>query len=390
MLTYKFRLYKTETQVKMMNETIETCRILYNELLADRIENKTGFYEQKKMLVGLKKKNSNKYLNQVYSQVLQDVVLRLDKAYQAFFTGLSRYPKFRRRGRYNSFTYPQSGFKLSLEDSRIIKLSMIGEVKVRIHRQVDGGAIKRVTVIRDIDQWFVALLVDDEDCVGELSSGDGGKVGVDVGVSNIIPLSDGTLIDNPRFLNLSVERIKMLQRRLSRKKRGSNNREKAKLSLAKMWRKVRRQRDDFTHKLSDKLVKDNKTIVFEDLRIGNMVKNHSLASAIMDSTWGKLRQLTAYKAERRGGRVLLVNPSGSSQKCSRCGNEEEHLKLSDRVFRCSACGIIMDRDVNAARNILNLGLEQARAETEPIPVTAVRRIGKFSQGSRKPTAFRRG
>ncbi len=388
MLTYKFRLYPTETQVKIMNETLETCRILYNELLADRIENKTGFYEQKKMLVGLKK-NSNKYLKQVYSQVLQDVVLRLDKAYQAFFTGLSRYPKFRRRGRYSSFTYPQSGFKLSLEDSssRIIKLSMLGDVKVRIHRQVDGGAIKRVTVIRDIDQWFIFILV--EEIPLKKLSGDCGKVGVDVGVSSLVALSDGTLIDNPRFLNLSVERIKMLQRRLSRKKRGSNNREKAKLSLTKMWRKVRRQRDDFTHKLSDKLVKDNKTIVFEDLRIGNMVKNHNLASAIMDSTWGKLRQLTAYKAERRGGQVILVNPCGTSQKCSRCGNIE-HLKLSDRVFRCSACGIILDRDVNAARNILNLGLEQTHAETEPIPVTAVRRIGKFSQGSRKPTAFRRG
>src|SRR3990172_8774311 len=389
MLTYKFRLYKTETQVKIMNETLETCRILYNELLADRIENKTGFYEQKKMLVELKKKNSNKYLTQVYSQVSQDVVLRLDKAYQAFFTGLSRYPKFRRRGRYNSFSYPQSGFKLSLEDSRIIKLSMIGDVKVRIHRQVDGGAIKRVIVIRDIDQWFVALLVDEEDCVGELSSGDCGKVGVDVGVSNIVALSDGTLIDNPRFLNRSAERIESLQRQLSRKKHGSSNRRKTKLSLAKAWRKVRRQRDDFAHKLSDGLAKENQIIVLEDLRIGNMVKNHNLASAIMDSTWGKLRQLTAYKAERRGGRVILVNPCGTSQKCSRCGNIE-HLKLSDRVFRCSACGIILDRDVNAARNILNLGLEQAHAETEPIPVTAVRRISKFSQGSRKPTAFRRG
>ncbi len=368
-----------------MNETLETCRILYNELLADRIENRTGFYEQKKMLVELKKNNSNKYLKQVYSQVLQDVVLRLDRAYQAFFTGLSRYPKFRRRGRYNSFTYPQSGFKLSLEDSRI-KLSMIGDVKVRIHRQVDGRVIKRVIVIRDIDQWFISILV--EEIPLKKLSGDCGKVGVDVGVSSLVALSDGTLIDNPRFLNLSVERIKMLQRRLSRKKRGSNNREKAKLSLAKMWRKVRRQRDDFTHKLSDKLVKDNKTIVFEDLRIGNMVKNHSLASAIMDSTWGKLRRLTAYKAERRGGRVILVNPCGTSQKCSRCGNIER-LELSDRVFRCSACGIILDRDVNAARNILNLGLEQAHAETEPIPVT-VRRIGKFSQGSRKPKAFRLG
>ena len=368
MLTYKFRIYPTATQARTMEETLETCRRLYNSMLADRMEKGTGFYDQKKMLVELKQ--NDKHLKSIHSQVLQDVVLRLDKAYLAFFAGLSRYPKFRRSGRYNSFTYPQSGF--SLEGDRV-RLSTIGKVRVMRHRQVTG-AIRRATVIRDVDQWFVALLAGEPPRA--MQSGDG-KVGVDTGILNVVALSDGTLVDNPRFLDRSVERIKSLQRRLSHKKKGSSNREKAKLSLAKARRKARRQRDDFAHKLSDKLTKENKVIVFEDLKIRNMVKNHNLASAIMDAAWGQLRRLTAYKAERRGGRVILVNPSGTSQKCSGCG-EAVPKGLSERVHDCPRCGLFLDRDVNAARNILQWGLEQARVEAEPLLVQR-RRISKFGR-----------
>src|SRR5712692_260052 len=371
MLTYKFRIYPTTAQARIIQETLETCRGLYNSMLADRIENGRGFYDQKKMLVELK--HSDKHLKSIHSPVLQDVVLRLDKAYQKFFAGLSRYPRFRRRGRYNSFTYPQSGFRL--EDDKVIRLSTIGRVRVTLHRKVTG-AIKRATIIRDIDQWFVAMLVEEDHSEVKSSSGDG-EVGVDTGISNLVALSDGTLIENPRFLNGSLERIKSLQRRLSHKKKGSSNRERAKLSLAKAWRKTRRQRDDFAHKLSDKLTKENRVIVFEDLKIQNIVKNHSLASAITDAAWGKLRRLTAYKAERRGGRAILVNPSGTSQKCSGCG-EAVPKELSERVHDCPRCGLIMDRDVNAARNILKAGLEQAPVEAEPLLVQR-RRISKFGR-----------
>lgn len=370
MLTFRFRLYPTETQKRIMEETLVTCRKLYNDMLADRVEHKTGFYEQKKALVEMKR--NDKHLRSVHSQVLQDVVLRLDKAYQAFFAGLNRYPKFRRNGRYNSFTYPQSGFRL---DGSRMKLSTIGKVRVRLHRKI-VGTIKRATIIKDIDQWFVALLVE-ETTVEKQSGGDGDKVGIDLGVSNLVALSDGTTIDNPRFLNRAAQQIKSLQRHLSRKKKGSSNRDRAKLSLAKAWRKVRRQRDDFAHKLSDKLTKENQVIVFEDLRIGNMVKNNSLASAIMDSAWGKLRQFSAYKAERRGGRVILVNPSGTSQKCSGCG-EAVPKDLSTRTHRCPRCGLVIDRDVNAARNILKVGLEQARVEAEPLLIER-KRISKFGR-----------
>src|SRR2546422_7546056 len=189
MLTYKFRIYPTAAQATTMEETLETCRSLYNGMLADRMENGTGFYDQKKMLVELKR--DDKHLKSVHSQVLQDVVLRLDKAFQRFFVGLSRYPKFKRSGRYNSFTYPQSGFRL--EGEKVIRLSTIGRVRVTLHRRVTG-AIRRATVIRDIDQWFVALLVEQDHRMVPSSSG---KVGVDMGISNVVALSDGMLIDNP-------------------------------------------------------------------------------------------------------------------------------------------------------------------------------------------------
>jgi putative transposase len=353
--------------VTILSTTLETCRRLYNRLLDDRIENGTGFFDQKKSLV--KAKELNKYLRAVHSQVLQDVVLRLDKAYRAFFTGLSGYPRFKKYGKCNSFTYPQTGFSLQ---GNSIRLSKIGRVKLKVHRPMIGE-IKRVTVIRDIDLWFVAILTDGRDV--SIQARDG-RLGVDVGVRNIVTLSDGAMIEGPRFIGRSMEHIKSLQRTLSRKKKGSNNREKARIALAKGHRLVKRQREDFAHKLSDALTKDNNFIVFEDLKIGNMTKNHSLASAIMDASWGKLRRLTAYKAEKRGGRVILVNPYGTSQKCSGCG-EMVPKELSEREHSCLRCGLDIDRDVNAARNILKLGQELAFAEKQPL-LFQRRRISMFA------------
>jgi putative transposase len=377
-LTYKFRLYPTRTHAKLMDETLETCRGLYNSLLADRIETSSRFYELSKKLVLLKK--DSKYLKSVHSQVLQDVNLRLDKAYQSYFARLSKYPRFKRRGRYNSFAYPQ--YKIGFDFSgNFLKLGKIGKVKINLHRQIIG-MLKRATIIKEIDQWFVALSVEaEEQLIAKKSEG---SVGVDVGIENLVALSSGELIPNPKLLRHSAEPIRHLQRELSRKKKdGSQRRAKAKLALAKAWRKVRRQRDDFAHKVSFKLASENNLIVFEDLKIPNMVKNHNLASAIMDACWEKLRQLTAYKAERRGGRVIVVSPSGTSQKCSRCG-EMVPKSLSERVHRCLKCGLTLDRDINAARNILKAGLEQSHAETEPL---LVKRISKFQSRKREANEF---
>jgi putative transposase len=321
LITYKFRFYPTKAQERVLTDTLETCRRLYNAMLADRIENGVGYYEQNKTLTQVGKES--KYLKAVHSQVLQDVSLRLDKAFNGFFVGLARHPRFKRKARYNSFTYPQTGFKM---EGSHIQLSKIGSVKVNVHRIVIG-VIKRVTVIRDIDQWFVAILTD-----GEADSIEAKKaqIGVDLGVTNVVALSDGTTIESPGLMKRSAARILTLQRKLSRKKRGSKNREKARIALAKVQRKLRRQRRDFAHKLSDKLTKENNTIVLEDLRVGNMVRNSNLASAIMDASWGQLRLLTAYKAERRGGRLVYVDPRGTSQKCSEC-EEVVQKELSVRT-----------------------------------------------------------
>lgn len=352
-----------------MTETLETCRLLYNDLLDDRIQTKSKTFEQKRALTAVR--HGNKFLTAVHSQVLQDVVFRLDKAYGAFYTGLSRYPKFKRKARYNSFKYPQiGGFKVV---GNRLRLSKIGLVKVRNHRPIEGTP-KTCTIIRDIDQWYACISA--AETQSKLSESRGGQpVGVDLGVLNLATLSNGRVFENPRCLDNSVTRITSLQKSLSRKKKGSSNREKAKVFLAKAWRKVRNQRLDVAHKVSANLASEYSTIVFEDLKIPDMVKNHNLASAIMDASWGQIRTLTAYKAERNGGRVILVNPSGTSQKCSGCGKMVPK-GLEERTHSCPNCNLALDRDVNAARNILAAGLERAHAEELPLLVQR-RRISKF-------------
>jgi putative transposase len=326
-------------------------------------------------------RKENKYLGRVHSQVLQDVVFRLDKAFGSFFGGLSKFPKFRRNRRYNSFTYPQlGGFGIS---TGRLYLSMIGKVRIILHREIEGR-MKTCTIIRDIDQWYACIAAEKE--TAESVPNDRPPVGIDLGVAAVAALSDGTILPAPKLLITSEVEIKTLQKSLSRKQKGSKNQEKAKVALAKSWRKLRNRRNDFAHKASRFFADNYATIVFEDLKIPNMVKNHNLASAILDACWGKTRLLTAYKAERRGGRVILVDPRGTSQECSGCGKVVEKT-LSERTHLCPFCGLQLDRDVNAARNILAKGLEQARVETEPLSVI---RIGKFGRGSRKPTALRRG
>ena len=362
-----------------MTETIETCRQLYNDLLKDRIENRRGAFEQKRLLTTHRREN--KYLSQVHSQVLQDVVFRLDKAFGSFFGGLSKFPKFKRRGKYNSFTYPQlGGFRIS--DGRL-RLSMIGKVRVVLHRPIDGQ-MKTCTIIRDIDQWYACVTAEIEEARPVL--GERPSVGIDLGVTAIAALSDGQILPAPRLLKKSKVEIRTLHGSLSRKQGGSKARKKAKVALEKAWRKLRNRRNDFAHKTSRFFADNYGTIVFEDLKIPNMVKNHHLASAILDACWGKTRQLTAYKAERRGGRVILVQPRGTSQECSGCGKVVQKA-LSERAHSCPFCGLELDRDVNAARNILARGLEQAHVESKPLPVI---RIGKFAQGGKKPAALRRG
>jgi putative transposase len=207
-------------------------------------------------------------------------------------------------------------------------------------------------------------------------------VGVDVGILNWMMLSNGEIIDRPRFLGASTERVKCLQRTLSRKKKGSRNREKARIQLAKSWRKVRLQRDDYCQKITTSLAKRFGKIVFEKLSIDKMVKNHNLAQSILDSTWYRIRQLAACKAE-----VIIVDPSNTTQRCSCCGSmPEKKIDLKVRVYKCSSCGLVLNRDHNAALEILRKGLEQTHIEKLPL----LDKTSKLFRGSMKPTSFMSG
>ena len=318
-----------------------------------------------------------KYLNQsIYSQVAQDVLRRLDKAFKAFFRRVKNgktpgYPRFKGYDRYDSFTYPQSGFKI--KDGKL-KLSKIGAIRIFLHREI-VGEVKTCTIKRDGDQWYACFsveLLDPEPKEIETS------VGVDVGITTLATLSDGTEIGNPKTLDKYDSKLRKAHRDLSRKKKGSNNRNKQKTVLSGIYRKVRNARKDCLHKASRFLADNYDRIIFENLQIKNMVKNHHLARSIHDASWGILISLTTYKAEEAGGIVELVNPRNTSKQCSVCGNIQP-MPLSQRTYRCPNCGSVVGRDHNAAINILNKHVRTDCAELTPVEIT-----GYGVAQSRKP------
>ncbi|MEA1984420.1 MAG: transposase [Euryarchaeota archaeon] len=336
-----------------MVKTLDVCRYIHNEFLADR----RNAYDRCNIgLTTFDQINQLKYLKfgtPVQSQVKQDVLRRLGKSFNAFFRRCKSgkkpgYPRFKCKNRYNSFTYPQSGFKI--EDNRL-KLSRIGNIKIKQHRDMEGK-IKTCTIKREVDQWYAVFSVDMGHSPEKVNPNT--SIGIDVGLNSCVTLSNGEQYDSPKYYRRSEKMLAVQQKRLSTKKKGSKNRNKHKITVAKVHRKIRNQRLDFNHKLSRFLVNRFDKIVFEDLNIVNMVKNHCLAKSIHDVAWNQLIQMTKSKAEEAGKYVELVNPYNTSQKCSSCGTIVKK-GLSVRVYKCQNCGLELDRDINAAINILNLG-----------------------------------
>jgi putative transposase len=356
----RYRIYPTKSQLSKMVDTLELCRRTYNETLAVRKNayeqdgKSVSYYETKKLLPQWKEETPD--LKQVHSQVLQEVVKRVDLAYQAFFRRVKEgekpgYPRFKGYGRYDSFTYTQSGF--SLKPGKLW-LSKIGDIKIKLHRAVDGE-IQRLNIRRmPTGKWFVSFLVEVEP--DESIPKTGLSTGVDVGLKSFITLSNGEHVDNPRFFVQEENALAKAQRKLSRAEKGTLERAKALKVVHRVHERITNKRDDFVQKVSSDLVITYDLIVFEDLNIKGMVKNHCLAKHIADAAWNKLIAATSYKAEWAGKRVELVNPSNTSQICSGCG--QIVLKdLSERVHKCPFCGLTLDRDHNAAINILRLGLQ---------------------------------
>ena len=320
-----------------------------------------NYYDQATALKVAKK--DNKWLQKVHSQVLQDVLKRLDKAFQNFFRRVKAgeklgYPRFKGRDRYDSFTFPQTGYKI--EDGQIV-LSKIGAIKLKQHRAIPEEAIiKTCAIKRDVDHWYVTFVVELQDAIREKKEIKS-AVGIDVGLSEIATLSTGEKIPNPRWLRTSEKKLAKEQRKLSKKQKGSANRRKQKIEVAKVHRTIRNQRKDFHHKLSRELVNQYDLIVFEDLKIKNMMKNHYLAKSISDAGWDELVNFTSYKAEWAGRFAEQVNPNGTTIECYMCG-EAVPKTLSTRVHRCPKCGDVRDRDWNAALNIRRRGLEKIGQE----------------------------
>ncbi len=269
--------------------------------------------------------------------------------------------RFKGRGWFKTLNFNQSGF--IVKGTRLI-LSKVGEIPIKIHRRIEGK-IKGVIVKRmKSGKWFANLQVED---APESLPFTGRAVGIDMGVRHFLTDSEGRQVENPRFYERTLQRIRILQRKLSKKRKGSINREKARIRLAKTYEKLVNQRDDFLHKLSRFYANSYDVIFVEDLRIRNMVRSHSLAQKILDASWGRFFQLLSYKAERAGRVVVKVSPRGTTQECSNCG-EEVPKTLNDRTHLCPYCGFEIDRDYNASLNILKSGLGRPEEPAEIRPL----------------------
>jgi len=363
---FRYRLYPSKPQSETLETQLELCRQTHNWLLASC----KGTYEEtgktlsqfdlNKNLTRLK--NQRPEITQVYSQVLQNISKRIRDGYTNFHArrraGLKAgLPRFKKYGRYKSITYPQSGFKV--EDGKL-HLSKIGNIKIRLHRPVEGE-VKTLTVKRHPSgKWFACF-----SCIVEVEPREKPfeDVGIDVGLNSYAVLSDGTRIENPRFYRKSEKRLAHLQRKLSRKKRGSNNRNKVRLKVARLHEHIENQRTDFLHKASRQIADAYEAVYVEDLKIGNLVRNRCLAKSICDAGWGRFIGMIAYKEEESGGQLIQVNPRNTTQNCSRCGNYVEK-SLSDRMHECPYCGLVMDRDLNASKNVLKIG--QELSESMPV------------------------
>ncbi len=359
--TYKYRLAPTPAQETVLAEVLWRCRELYNAGLEERKTawEKCGvsvtFAMQSAQLPDIK--DARPEYRDINAQVLQDVLHRLDKTYQAFFRRVKNgekpgYPRFHGRDRYSSFTYPQVGEHGGATlDGGFLSLSKIGRIPIRLHRPLEGTP-KTVTISREADGWYACISCADVPAQPLPTTGQ--ETGIDLGIEAFATLSEGTRIFSPGWYRKAERALKTAQRRVSRRKRGSNRRREAIKLLSKAHQKVARQRRDFHHKTALALVHANDTIYHEDLQTANMVKNHHLAKSIQDAGWGAFLTILTHKAAWAGRRVIAVNPAYTSQRCSGCGVLVSK-GLSVRWHACPACGTSLHRDHNAARNIERLG-----------------------------------
>lgn len=397
--TYKYRLTPNKTVKKKLYWVLARCRELYNAALSERRDayrmagKSITYYDQQNDLPEIKAEIREEYQD-IAAHVLQDVLQRLNKAFQRFFDRVKKgqkpgYPRFQGRNRYDSFTYPDgAGWKLKSEPGSkraYLKLTKIGTIRVKLHRPIEG-TVKTVTIKREGEHWYVCLSCEVKKPEPLPVSYE--DVGIDLGVTHFAALSNGECIESPRHYRTSEKKRKKLQASLSRKKRGSHRRARAVKCVAKAHRKVRNQRQDFAHKASRQLVNRFQVIVFEDLKTANLVKrpkpkqdeetgeylpNGAAAKAglnksIHDAGWSQFVEMCSYKAECAGRTLLKVSPKYTSQVCPNCGKVRKKT-LDERWHSCE-CGCELDRDTASAKVILDVGHQSLLGGTRPTRATA--------------------
>ncbi len=394
--SYKYEMNPTKNQEVKLNHTLNTCRHLYNDILSERKEGwenggwNIQYNDQQNYLPILRNRNEEfgKELRDVYAQVLQNVIKRVDVSYQNFFRRIKNnkenngvykkpgFPRFKGRNRYDSFTFPQYGngadirvYKNSKSKSRhIIRLSKIGEVKYIIHREIGEiknkvtGKIERIpyqikiiTIKKEIDKWFLIATVDTFVEIQvpifpliytNLEELNNKVVGVDMGLNNLIMLSNRKKIEPTKYLKES-KKLKKEVKIKNKVKISSKNRDKQIIKVKKVHRRIKNQRRNFSHEVSKTLVDNHEAIIFENLNIQNMMKDHIYAKSIADASWYQIQMFTKYKAEWAGKIVDFVDPKNTTKECSKCGFIND-IKISDRIFKCKKCNHIEDRDIDAS------------------------------------------
>ena len=357
---YRYRFYPTAEQEQLLRRTMGCTRLVYNRALAARTEawyerkERVGYAQTSSMLTQWKKEDGLEFLTEVSCVPLQQGLRHLQTAFTNFFAGRAKYPNFKKKHNGGSAEFTKSAFKF--RDGQVYLAKCSEALPIRWSRQLPKGAAPSTITVKltPAGRWFVSLLVDvDIEPLPESPN----QVGLDLGITSLVTLSTGEKLANQKGFKAKYRKLRKAQKALSRKQKGSNNRYKARIRVARVHAEIADARKDMLHKLTTRLVRENQTIAVEDLAVKNLLRNHSLAQAISDASWSELvRQLT-YKCEWYGRQLVKIDRwFPSSKRCGNCGHVVDKLPLNIREWQCPKCEVKHDRDVNAAVNVLAAGL----------------------------------
>ncbi|MDV3001993.1 MAG: IS200/IS605 family transposase ISMae41 [Chroococcopsis gigantea SAG 12.99] len=358
--SFNYRFYPTPEQESLLRRTLGCVRLIYNKALHERTQGwyvrqeRIGYNQTSSMLTEWKKQEELNFLNEVSCVPLQQGLRQLQTAFTNFFAGRAKYPNYKKKRNGGSAEFTKSAFKF--KDGQIYLAKCSEPLDIRWSRQLPDGVEPSLATVRfhPSGRWHISLRFDDP-TIKPLPATDK-AIGIDCGITSLVITSDGDKIPNPKHFKKHHRKLRLAQKSLARKDSGSKNREKARIKVARLHAKITDCRQDHLHKLSSRLVRENQTIVVEDLAVKNLVKNHKLAQAISDASWGELTRQLAYKCRWYGRNYIEIDRwFPSSKRCSNCGYVLEKLPLKVREWSCT-CGVTHDRDLNASKNILAAGL----------------------------------